>query len=183
MPPVPLPVDEWVDLHWGQGTGHPLIDDDLDLATPTYTAVTGVEADFIEAHDDLTVLLGELADVSNDLAVWHENGTLAAIVRSGRTTVFEQSSPDARPPSRKGKPVPQLFGRAVTAIVIWMGDAGWQFSEAHGVLLRLKVQIANHHIGRLIRAGRSGKLRAIRLEEAYVRQLEGLRSLVLAGAS
>jgi hypothetical protein len=35
----------------------------------------------------------------------------------------------------------------------------------------------------LVRAGRSGKLRSIRLEAEYVEQLEGLRSLVLAGAS
>jgi hypothetical protein len=181
MLPVTLHVDEWTDLHWGPGTGHPLLDDDLDLTTPTYTATAGEEADYIEAHDDLTTLLGELADVATDLAVWRDDGTLAAILRGGVPTVFEPQPADGQAQPRKCKPAPQLFGRAVTAILIWMGRRGWAFSEARGVLLRLKIQIASHHIGRLVRAGRSGKLRSIKLEAEYVEQLEGLRSLVLAG--
>jgi hypothetical protein len=142
MLPVPLPVEEWIDPRYGQGTGHPLLDESLDLTTPIYTATAGVEADYVEGGDDLTALLGELADVATDLAVWKDDGTLAAIVRGGVATVFETAPPDGYVRPDKRKPAPQLFGRTVTAILIWMGKRGWSFSEAHGVLLRLRVQIA-----------------------------------------
>jgi hypothetical protein len=181
MPRVELRIDEWADPHYAQGTGDPILDETLDLTTPTYVGVAGVEADFIEAHDDLTTLLAELADTPGDVAIWRDDGVLAAVIRGGVATVFETAT--ARPKQDTRKPTPQLFGRAASAIAIWMGKAGWSFSEARGVLLRLNVPIAFHHIGRLVRAGRSGKLRSIRLEAEYVRQLEGLRSLVLSGGT
>jgi hypothetical protein len=178
--PATIQADEWHELLPGRGENHPYIDFDLVDDPPTYLAYVG--DDFLESHDDLEALLAELADVPGDVAVWRGD-VLAAVVQAGRVTVFEPQPADDRPQggNRKRKPAPQLFGRAVTAILAWMGKRGWSFSEARGVLLRLKVKIANHHIGQLIRAGRSGKLRAIRLEAEYVEQLEGLRSLVLAG--
>jgi hypothetical protein len=180
MLPGTIRAEEWDELAPGRGETHPYIDFDISDDLPVYTAITN--DDFIEAGDVLDDLLAELTDTPGDIAIWRGD-VLAAIVRGGVATVFEPQPADGQAQTRKCKSAPQLFGRAVTAILIWMGKRGWSFSEARGVLLRLKVQIASHHVGRLVRAGRSGKLRAIRLEAEYVRQLEGLRSLVLAGAS
>jgi hypothetical protein len=180
MLPRTIEADEWHHLTPGRGENHPYIDFDLVDDPPTYLAYVG--DDFLESHDDLEALLAELADVPGDVAVWRGD-VLAAVLQAGRVTVFEPQPADDRDKhsNRKRRPAPQLFGRAVTAILAWMGKRGWSFSEARGVLLRLKIQIASHHIGRLIRAGRSGKLRSIRLEAEYVQQLEEHRSWVLAG--
>jgi hypothetical protein len=180
--PATIQADEWREIASARGDEHPYLDLDVIDDPPTYVACTG--DDFIEAGDDLDVLLAEVADVPADLAVWRGDA-LAAVIQAGVVTVFEPATANDRPKggTRKRKPVPQIFGRAVTAILIWMGKRQWTFSEARGVLLRLGVKVAGANVGRLIRAGRSGKLRAVRLEDEYVRQLEGLRELVVVGGS
>jgi hypothetical protein len=92
---------------------------------PRYVALAGTEGDYLESSDQLPELLTELRDTPADVAIWKDNGTLAAIVFKGAVQVFEEAPPPRNGTNgyakngtaRKHK----VFGHAVCAVLVWMG--------------------------------------------------------------
>lgn len=84
----------------------------------------------------------------------------------------------AAPPVDKESRV--VYGHAMTAVVRWMGNNNWSFSEAKAVLSEMKVNIGEGTIRTQLRRGLKGEAGAD-LDEKQVKQLNNLRKKVQKG--
>jgi hypothetical protein len=92
--PACLDVDEWT-LTGREGRTY--LRDFLDFSPnremPRYTAL-GHGDDYLESGDDLQELLGAVRPLARgeDVVVWKDDGTLAAVVIAGKALTFEEGN-------------------------------------------------------------------------------------------
>lgn len=127
--------------------------------------------DYLSSADDLQTLLSELeaAPPDADVVVWDRCQRIAAVLVSGKLTVYQPVEPAPAPapvtpawieklPDRvitKGRQT--IMGLSPTALCAWCGANGFTITEVRKVMSHYKATKSDKAIGVTLSQGRNGK--------------------------